>query len=44
MTFFMVCAVMCLLGMIGEKNQQNQRNFTYGFIVCIVAAVITKIL
>lgn len=42
--FFTICAVMCLIGMYGKESADYQKNFTYGFIVCIITAVIINIL
>ena len=36
---FCIFAIILLLGMIGDKNAENRRNYTYGF--CSLVAAIT---
>ena len=38
--FFAVLAVILLFGMIGDKNEKNRRNFTYGFIAVVIGITI----
>lgn len=42
--FLGFCAFICLCAMLSDKLQPANSNFTYGFIVCIIAIVVTTIL
>lgn len=42
--FLAVLAVILLFGMIGDKEEQNRINFTYGFIVVIVAIMAINVI
>lgn len=37
--FFAILSVILLFGMIGDREKENRRNFTYGFISTVVAIV-----
>ncbi len=44
MKIFLACAALLLLfGMIGDKNAENRRNFTLGFIVCVAGVILLEI-
>ncbi|MCD7824566.1 MAG: hypothetical protein LUH14_01140 [Clostridiaceae bacterium] len=40
---FIVMAIILFLGMIDDKEKFNKRTYCYGFITCVVAAVIIQI-
>lgn len=42
--FIMVCAAVCLVGMIGDRVQENRNNFAYGFVICMVAVIVKYIM
>lgn len=42
--FLGIIAVILLLGMIADNDQQNRINFTWGFIVVIVATTVLNLL
>lgn len=42
--FMAVCSIICLFGMIGDREQANRNNYTYGFVTCIIMATLLTIL
>ena len=42
--FLGILAVILLLGMIGDKEQQNRNNYTQGFIIVIFAIVAMNVI
>lgn len=42
--FLAILAVILLFGMIGDKEEQNRINFTWGFIVVIAAIAVINVI
>jgi hypothetical protein len=40
---FVLFAIILFFGMIGDKDKTNRCNFTYAFIVCVVAIILLSI-
>lgn len=38
---FSLMAVILLFGMIGDKDANNRKNFTYGFVALVIVIAIT---
>lgn len=38
--FLCIVAVILLMGMIGDKDAANRRNYTYAFCTCLIALII----
>ena len=41
--FLAVAALILLWGMIGDKDADNRRNYTLGFIVCVAGVILLEI-
>lgn len=41
--FLAIAALLLLWGMIGDRNADNRRNYTLGFIVCVAGVILIEI-
>lgn len=40
LAIFIILSIILLLGMIGDKDSQNRKNYTYAFCTLVIAIVV----